>query len=125
MPLLQIAIAIAVEAHRGKTDKGSQPYILHPLCVMLRVAGKDHICGRLHGGHPDVVFEILQFRHRKERERLIFWGEDGAPGHDGERSGQRAGLLVIPCAEIFPRGRRTRTKGSRSVARGSEGANFA
>jgi (p)ppGpp synthase/HD superfamily hydrolase len=31
---LQRAIEIAVEAHRGMTDKGGNPYILHPLRVM-------------------------------------------------------------------------------------------
>lgn len=37
MSHLERAIAIAVEAHRGKRDKGGQPYILHPLRVMLRM----------------------------------------------------------------------------------------
>jgi (p)ppGpp synthase/HD superfamily hydrolase len=41
MPLLEKAIAIATEAHRGKTDKGGHPYILHPLRVMLRVETED------------------------------------------------------------------------------------
>lgn len=37
MSLLERAIAIAVEAHRGKVDRAGQPYILHPLRVMFRV----------------------------------------------------------------------------------------
>lgn len=37
MSLLEKAIAVAVEAHCGKKDKGGQPYILHPLRVMLRM----------------------------------------------------------------------------------------
>jgi (p)ppGpp synthase/HD superfamily hydrolase len=36
MPNLEDAIALAVEAHRGQTDKSGQPYILHPLRVMFR-----------------------------------------------------------------------------------------
>lgn len=32
---LERAIEIAVSAHRGQTDKAGQPYILHPLRVML------------------------------------------------------------------------------------------
>lgn len=36
MPNLEDAIALALEAHRGKTDKAGRPYILHPLRVMLK-----------------------------------------------------------------------------------------
>jgi len=32
---LSDAIALATQAHRGQVDKGGQPYILHPLRVML------------------------------------------------------------------------------------------
>ena len=37
MSTLERAIAIAAEAHAGKTDKAGAPYILHPLRVMLVV----------------------------------------------------------------------------------------
>ncbi|HEY9010135.1 MAG TPA: HD domain-containing protein [Devosia sp.] len=37
MSTLERAIAIAAAAHAGQKDKGGQPYILHPLRVMLRV----------------------------------------------------------------------------------------
>lgn len=36
---LERAIEIAVSAHRGQTDKAGQPYILHPLRVMLACKG--------------------------------------------------------------------------------------
>jgi (p)ppGpp synthase/HD superfamily hydrolase len=35
--LLNRAIILAVEAHAGQTDKAGEPYILHPLRVMLRL----------------------------------------------------------------------------------------
>jgi (p)ppGpp synthase/HD superfamily hydrolase len=35
-PALEDAIALAASAHRSQLDKGGQPYILHPLRVMLR-----------------------------------------------------------------------------------------
>jgi (p)ppGpp synthase/HD superfamily hydrolase len=38
MATLERAIAIAAVAHAGQVDKAGQPYILHPLRVMLRVS---------------------------------------------------------------------------------------
>ena len=35
--LLEKAIALAVDAHRGQRDRYGAPYILHPLRVMSRV----------------------------------------------------------------------------------------
>ena len=49
MSNLQKAIAIAVEAHEGQTDKGGSPYILHPLRVMMSLKTEDEmIVGVLH-----------------------------------------------------------------------------
>ena len=39
MPTLERAIEIAATAHAGQRDKAGQPYIFHPLRVMLRVDG--------------------------------------------------------------------------------------
>lgn len=36
MPTLEDALALALEAHRGQRDKAGDPYILHPLRLMLR-----------------------------------------------------------------------------------------
>lgn len=61
--MLEKAIAIAVEAHRGQLDKAGQPYILHPMRVML--SGKtteEMICGILHDVIEDtpISIEMLQ-----------------------------------------------------------------
>ena len=49
MATLEHAIALAVQAHKGQKDKNGQPYILHPLRVMLRLEREvDRIVGILH-----------------------------------------------------------------------------
>ena len=46
---LEKAIQIAVEAHTGQVDKGGNPYILHPLRVMLSLnTDEERIVGVLH-----------------------------------------------------------------------------
>lgn len=61
--LLEVAIKIAVNAHSGQVDKGGQPYILHPLRVMMSLIDeKDKIIGVLHDTveDTDVTFEYLK-----------------------------------------------------------------
>lgn len=49
MPTLDDAIILAAEAHRGQRDKHGQPYIFHPVRVMLKVEGEaERIAGVLH-----------------------------------------------------------------------------
>ncbi|MBK1866280.1 HD domain-containing protein [Aestuariivirga sp. YIM B02566] len=49
MSTLERAIAIAAEAHAGQVDKAGEPYILHPLRVMMRLeTDDDRIVGVLH-----------------------------------------------------------------------------
>jgi len=46
---LERAIEIAVEAHKGQVDKGGNPYILHPLRVMMSLDTREEkIVGILH-----------------------------------------------------------------------------
>lgn len=59
---LEIAISIAVEAHRGQTDKADLPYILHPLRVMGNVNSLEaKIVAVLHDVVEDtpITFDVL------------------------------------------------------------------
>ena len=40
---LQRAIEIALEAHKGTLDKGGNPYILHPLRLMLQMDSEEEM----------------------------------------------------------------------------------
>ena len=60
--MLDRAIEIAVKAHMGQVDKGGNPYILHPLRVMMSVDGElEKIVAVLHDvvEDSDWTFEAL------------------------------------------------------------------
>jgi len=63
MATLERAIEIAAKAHAGQLDKAGQPYILHPIQVMLRVRGTDaRVSAILHDvvEDSDVTIEDLR-----------------------------------------------------------------
>lgn len=63
MTLLERAIDIAVTYHRGKEDKGGNPYILHPLRMMCRMQTEtEMIVAVLHDVVEDTdwTFEMLE-----------------------------------------------------------------
>jgi len=63
MATLERAIAIAAVAHAGQVDKGGEPYILHPIRVMLRMhPGPERIVAVLHDvvEDSDVTLELLE-----------------------------------------------------------------
>ena len=65
MPSLEDTIALAAEAHRGQVDKGGQPYILHPLRLMLHLRSDvDRIVGVLHDVVEDTHFTQEDLRSR-------------------------------------------------------------
>ncbi len=84
MPTLEDAILLAVQAHRGQVDKVGQPYIVHPLRVMLRLEGEAaQMVGVLHDviedtnisfddlraqGYSEVVLEALDCVTRRPDE---------------------------------------------------------
>lgn len=61
MSTLERAIAIAAEGHAGQLDKAGQPYILHPIRVMLRVSGaSERIAAILHDVVEDTPVTLEQ-----------------------------------------------------------------
>ena len=61
MSTLERAISIAAEAHAGQVDKAGQPYILHPLRVMLRVSTEEErIAAVLHDVVEDTTVTLEQ-----------------------------------------------------------------
>ena len=63
MATLERAIAIAAEAHAGQLDKAGQPYIIHPLRVMLRMTSPtERMAAVLHDVVEDsaVTLELLR-----------------------------------------------------------------
>lgn len=63
MATVERAIAIAAEAHTGQVDKAGQPYILHPLRVMLAQASDAaRIVGVLHDVVEDTGYSLEDLR---------------------------------------------------------------
>ena len=58
---LERAIEIAVEAHKGAKDKGGNPYVLHPLRVMLSLrTEEERMVGVLHDVVEDSEWTFQQ-----------------------------------------------------------------
>ncbi len=71
MSLLEQAIAIAVEAHRGQTDRAGRPYILHPLRMMSRMqTDEERIVAVLHDVVEDTDWTLEQLREAGFSERV-------------------------------------------------------
>lgn len=62
-PMLERAIEIAAKAHAGQLDKGGQPYILHPLRVMLALTSDEaRMAAVLHDVLEDTYVSIVDLR---------------------------------------------------------------
>ncbi len=63
MSTLEKAIQIAANAHAGQTDKAGEPYILHPLRVMMTVATlEDRMAAVLHDVVEDTAVTLEDLR---------------------------------------------------------------
>ncbi len=72
LELLEKAIGIAVEAHRGKKDKYGAPYILHPLRVMSRLRTRqEQIVGILHDVVEDTDWTFNRLREEGFPAKLL------------------------------------------------------
>lgn len=87
MSIIEKAIALAVQKHAGQVDKGNQPYILHPLRLMLKMkTPEQQIVAVLHDiledtdttvvdlislGFSQEVIEAIQALTKKENESRI------------------------------------------------------
>lgn len=72
MPTLEHAIALAAQAHTGQVDKAGQPYILHPLRIMLACHDLDEkIVAVLHDVVEDTAISLQDLRTAGFAEYLI------------------------------------------------------
>lgn len=63
MATLERALEIAAKAHAGQVDKAGEPYIIHPIKVMLRVSGhEERVSAVLHDVVEDseITLEALR-----------------------------------------------------------------
>jgi len=72
MSTLESAIAIAVRAHAGQTDKSGQLYILHPLRVMFRCqTDEQRIVAILHDVIEDTSVTVEELRNQGFSEMIL------------------------------------------------------
>lgn len=70
--MLNKAIEIAARAHRGQADKGENPYILHPIRVMLSTKTElERICAVLHDVVEDSDYTFNKLRKVGFSEEVI------------------------------------------------------
>jgi hypothetical protein len=73
--MLNKAIEIAAKAHAGQADKGGNPYIMHPLRVMLNFCGSEteavKICAILHDVVEDTDITLDDLRAEGFSEEVI------------------------------------------------------
>jgi GTP diphosphokinase / guanosine-3',5'-bis(diphosphate) 3'-diphosphatase len=72
MSTIERAIEIAARAHAGQVDKAGQPYILHPLRVMLAVKGQhERMAAVLHDVVEDTAITIDNLRSEGFPEEVL------------------------------------------------------
>ncbi|MEM6452903.1 MAG: HD domain-containing protein [Cyanobacteria bacterium P01_D01_bin.105] len=93
MSTLERAIEIAAAAHAGQVDKADQPYILHPIKVMLRVSGEpERIAAVLHDVVEDTNVSMEQLAEEGFSQEILVAVEalTKRPGETRMAAAQRA-----------------------------------
>jgi (p)ppGpp synthase/HD superfamily hydrolase len=71
--LLEKAIRIAVEAHAGQKDKSGQPYILHPLRLMVHgQTVEERITGVLHDVVEDTPWTLAALKAQGFSKAVLY-----------------------------------------------------
>jgi (p)ppGpp synthase/HD superfamily hydrolase len=96
MNLLNDAIILATVAHGKQVDKAGQPYILHPLRVMLGVPEHLRVAAVLHDVIEDTNLTIEQI--------LVMYGPENAQLVDAvsRREGETYNDFIKRCAQHSP-----------------------
>lgn len=72
MSTLERAIIVAASAHAGQVDKGGEPYILHPLRVMLRLQSEhERMAAVLHDVVEDTKVTLENLRTTGFPEEVV------------------------------------------------------
>jgi GTP diphosphokinase / guanosine-3',5'-bis(diphosphate) 3'-diphosphatase len=101
MPSLERAIAIAAHAHAGQIDKAGQPYILHPLRVMLRlVTDEERIAAVLHDVVEDTSVTLDDLRAEGFSEPVLVAVEALTKRHGETRLQAAARAAAHPLARV-------------------------
>ena len=98
MTMLERAIAIAAAAHAGQVDKAGQPYILHPLRVMLRVTSvHERMAAVLHDVVEDTSVSLQQLIAEGFPPQVIAAVDalTKRPGESRAQAAQRASTNLI------------------------------
>ena len=75
--MLERAIHIAMNAHMGQTDRGGEPYILHPMRVMVEQKTLEtKICAILHDVVEDTEITLEDLRREGFSEAVLKAVED-------------------------------------------------
>ena len=98
MSTVEHAIALAAKAHEGQTDKAGEPYILHPLRMMLKLGlPEERMAAVLHDIVEDCGWTLERLRAEGFSEAVI--GAIDAvtkrPGEDYEGFVRRAAAHPI------------------------------